>query len=248
MAQFPAFPLWTDAYLADTRHLTTTEHGAYLLLLFEAWRRPGCSLPDDDALLARLTGMTLDAWAAAKPVIMAFWKRDGRSRTWVQRRQKKERDRVAKQSKVQRDKAVKRWEKGEKPDAEAVPQLSRGNASISNIPIPIGVGADAPPIDPRKLIFDSGVRLLAGTGLTERSARGLIAKWCKEHGDGWTREALLSAEGKAQPVAWIEARARTAVASEGDAEAISRATAARYRQMNMPGPEDYARAQREVVV
>jgi hypothetical protein len=43
MAEFPALPLWTDAYLGDTRHLSQSEHGAYLLLLITAWRTPNCS-------------------------------------------------------------------------------------------------------------------------------------------------------------------------------------------------------------
>ena len=53
MAQFPVLPLWTDAYLGDTTHLTTIEHGAYMLLLMVSWRSPDCRLPDDDAMLAR---------------------------------------------------------------------------------------------------------------------------------------------------------------------------------------------------
>lgn len=73
MAEFPALPLWTDAYLADTRHLTTQEHGAYLLLLMEAWRRKDCALPDDDALWARLAGLDMRGWKRIKKTIRAFW-------------------------------------------------------------------------------------------------------------------------------------------------------------------------------
>jgi hypothetical protein len=51
LAEFPALPLFTDAYLGDTTHLSTFEHGAYLLLLIVSWRTPGCCVADDDALL-----------------------------------------------------------------------------------------------------------------------------------------------------------------------------------------------------
>ncbi|WP_313526367.1 YdaU family protein [Shinella sp.] len=73
MAQFPAFPLWTDAYLADTGHLTTIEHGAYLLLLMTMWRAGG-SLPNDDKQLARYVRMTAAQWARIKPTMMPFFR------------------------------------------------------------------------------------------------------------------------------------------------------------------------------
>ena len=123
MADYPALPLWTDAYLADTRHLTTEEHGAYLLLLIEAWRRPGCSLPDDDGLLARLAGLPADRWEQVKPVLMELWKRDGRRKTWTQKRLSKERAFVVKNSKSQSDKAAKRWNKTKNTDAAALPNV-----------------------------------------------------------------------------------------------------------------------------
>jgi hypothetical protein len=44
MAEYPFLPLWTDAYFADTRHLTLEQHGAYLLLIIEAWRRADCCI------------------------------------------------------------------------------------------------------------------------------------------------------------------------------------------------------------
>lgn len=65
MSQAPVYPLFIDAYLADTTHLSTEEHGAYLLLLMAMWRRGG-SVPDDDTDNARMTGLSPRRWAAMK--------------------------------------------------------------------------------------------------------------------------------------------------------------------------------------
>lgn len=73
MAEFPALPLFTDAYLGDTRHLSTIEHGAYLLLLIVAWRSKETCLPDDDAKLAKYVGMTRGQWARISPTIREFF-------------------------------------------------------------------------------------------------------------------------------------------------------------------------------
>lgn len=120
MAEFPYLPLWTDAYLADTRHLSTEEHGAYMLLMMEAWRRPSCALPDDDRLLARLSGLSEDAWQRAKPIVMAFWTFDGRSKEWRQKRLMKEREKTASKTAKSRDAAASRWKKTKKDDAGAM--------------------------------------------------------------------------------------------------------------------------------
>ncbi|WP_375450618.1 DUF1376 domain-containing protein [uncultured Devosia sp.] len=122
MAQFPALPLWTDAYLADTRHLSAEQHGAYLLLLMEAWRRPSCSLPDDDEMLARLACMNTERWAFNRDIVMAFWKLDGRKKEWTQSRLTDERSYVAQKSRSQRDKAASRWKRDKKDDAAAMPE------------------------------------------------------------------------------------------------------------------------------
>jgi len=76
MAEFPALPLFTDAYLADTRHLTAEEHGAYLLLLMCAWRTRGCRLKDDDRTLARLVGVSAARWRKLRPVLADFFTTD----------------------------------------------------------------------------------------------------------------------------------------------------------------------------
>lgn len=131
MAEFPALTLWTDAYLSDTRHLSTVEHGAYLLLLMEAWRRPHCDLPDDDTILARLSGLSAKEWAKIKPVVMAFWTRDGRSKTWSQKRLFQERSKARVRSKSASDNSSKRWNKTKKSDADALPKSCGSDATTA---------------------------------------------------------------------------------------------------------------------
>lgn len=74
-----AMPVFGDAYLADTTHLTTEEHGAYFLLLLAAWRQDDCSLPMDDRKLARITGLSAKKWKSVRDTVLEFWTiEDGR--------------------------------------------------------------------------------------------------------------------------------------------------------------------------
>ncbi len=66
---------WAD-YVADTMHLTTEEHGAYLLLIAAYWRR-GEALPDDDKFLAQVTRMTPKKWSKTKTVVQPFFELSG---------------------------------------------------------------------------------------------------------------------------------------------------------------------------
>ncbi len=93
MAEFPAIPLWTDAFIADTVHLNAAQTGAYLMLLMCAWRTKDCALPDDDAQLARFSRMTKAQWKKNKDVIMAFWEKNDEQK-WIQLRLNDERKSV----------------------------------------------------------------------------------------------------------------------------------------------------------
>lgn len=69
-------PLYVGDYLRDTGHLTTIEHGAYLLLLMQAWTRDG-ALPADDNRLRTLARMSPAEWKASRDTILEFFERDG---------------------------------------------------------------------------------------------------------------------------------------------------------------------------
>lgn len=100
MSQFPSLPLFTDAYIADTAHLTNEEHGAYLRLLMFAWRAPQCRLHDDDVRIARMLGLTAKKWAALKPSVMAFWILE--NGFWTQKRLAREHQFVTRQTETRR--------------------------------------------------------------------------------------------------------------------------------------------------
>lgn len=73
-------PLLVDKYLGDTTHLTTEQHGAYLLLLMTMWKRDG-SLSNSDAQLCAVTRLSPPKWKAMKPVLMEFFEIEGESIT-----------------------------------------------------------------------------------------------------------------------------------------------------------------------
>lgn len=65
-------PMYWGDYFGDTMHLTTEEHGAYLLLLGIYWRRAK-ALPNDDKWLASVTKMTTKKWKMVRPNIIEFF-------------------------------------------------------------------------------------------------------------------------------------------------------------------------------
>lgn len=65
----PFMKFFPADYLADTIGLTTVQHGAYDLLLFQAWICGGV-LPNDDTALRRMAKMAPKAWAATRDVVL----------------------------------------------------------------------------------------------------------------------------------------------------------------------------------
>lgn len=65
-------PLDIPAYVSDTGHLSTLEHGIYFLLIMHYWRIGG--LPDDEKQLARIARVTPAEFRAALPTIEPLFK------------------------------------------------------------------------------------------------------------------------------------------------------------------------------
>lgn len=66
-------PWFIGDYLRDTGHLSTEQHGAYMLLLGAMWISGG-KLPNDDAKLASICRLSLRRWRTHKDTLFEFFR------------------------------------------------------------------------------------------------------------------------------------------------------------------------------
>lgn len=108
-------------YLADTMHLTTEQHGAYVLLIMAAWKNGG-ELLDDDSELQAICRLTSKAWKQHRATLGRFFNiADGK---WTHKRvvieHKKAQELSAKRRNSGANGAAKRWKTDSKPIANAM--------------------------------------------------------------------------------------------------------------------------------
>ena len=65
------FTIELPAHVADTVHLSAEEHGCYMRLLFSYWRSGPPK--DDDRVLARIVGLSVEEWAEVRPMVEPFF-------------------------------------------------------------------------------------------------------------------------------------------------------------------------------
>lgn len=81
MAALPYMQLYVADYLADTMHLSTEEHGAYLLIIFNYWQT---GKPIPKPRLPKIARLSNDRWISAETSLSEFFSEvDGE---WVHER------------------------------------------------------------------------------------------------------------------------------------------------------------------
>lgn len=81
MAALPYMQLYIADYLADTMHLSTEEHGAYLLLMFNYWQT-GRAIPKNR--LAKIARVSSERWGSVEESLSEFFIDNGTE--WVHKR------------------------------------------------------------------------------------------------------------------------------------------------------------------
>jgi uncharacterized protein YdaU (DUF1376 family) len=212
----PWMPLYIADYLGDTQHLSTLEHGAYLLLIMQYWQKEG--LPDDETQLMRIARLTPEEWSNAVASLQALFK-PGWKHPRIDAELQLSDEKFEKRSKAGKSggkaSALARRRAKEAAQEAAIQQSSTNAPTIASSngaakynhphphplikePFPSERAPVAPP-DPDKELFDRGKQVLG-----PRSG-GLIAKLKQAKGGSipLARAAIEQASTKSDPAEYI---------------------------------------------
>lgn len=212
----PWMPLYVADYLGDTQHLSTIEHGAYLLLIFQYWQKEG--LPNDETQLMRIARMSPEEWSNAVATLQALfqpgWKHPRIDAELQETDEKYEKRAKAGKAGGKASALARREAKQAKLEAERQQKLTNASSNASsnaaaklNHPHPHkedSVPSERTPmasLDPEKELFDRGKQVLG------KSAGGLIVKLLRAKGGNiaLTRAAIEQASTKQNPGEYIAA-------------------------------------------
>jgi uncharacterized protein YdaU (DUF1376 family) len=200
MAVAPFMPLYVADYMADTAHLTTVEHGAYLLLIMTYWQR-GEALPDDDKKLSRIVGLQGRNWKRVRAEIEPFF--EVRDSKWMHQRIERQLSVLHSQSRNNslngKKGALARAKKSpSERQASAKRTLSHTDTdTYSSVSKDTGASA---PLDPEKVFWATAI------GYLGEKRRSVVGKWIKQHGRETTASAITQAQinNAVDPVPYIE--------------------------------------------
>lgn len=196
-----------------TANLSLEEEAAYLRIV-NAIHKHDAPVPNNDRVLAGMFRVsTRKARALVEALVNAgkitiedgeIW--NDRARSDLVHRGFVSNSRAesgAKGGRTRAENAAKALKENDQAQANASSRIEENR--IDKNSVSKDTAADAP-IDPAKVAFDAGVKVLTQAGKTASSARAIVGKWRGKHGD----EAVIAALGRAQregavdPVAFCE--------------------------------------------
>jgi uncharacterized protein YdaU (DUF1376 family) len=185
-------PLFIGDYLSATTHLTTLEHGAYLLLMMHAWKNGGF-LPADSERLRVITRVTREDWSTVWSTLGPYFtEQDGKL---IQKRVSAE---IEKWQSIRNQKvaagkasAVVRWGNGEGNERDngdvtdrVTGEVTKGVRKSNPSPSPSPSTSPPPPPKPKsKTSVEKGTRLSRDWTPSDE-----LLLWCAE-----TRPELVDA-------------------------------------------------------
>lgn len=197
-------------YAAATAHLTFVEDAAYHRCL-RRYYQDERALPGDVKDVQRLVGArTREERQAVENVLAEFFhlEEDGFHQDRA--------DREIETYHAKADAARANGTKGGRPSNRrktnpVIPPVQSEKLTTPHSPLTsseANASGAAAPVDPVKILFDDGVKLLTENGCKEQNARSIIAKWRKEQGDEPTQAAIKAAREASvtEPIAWITQR------------------------------------------
>jgi uncharacterized protein YdaU (DUF1376 family) len=219
---------YVSDYIADTMHLSATQHGAYLLLISHYWIHGG--LPTDEAMLQRIARMSAAEWAENRPTLAKFFK-EGWRHSRIEREMEDARAKYEKRANAGRC-GGKASGRSRRSNASTMLPQQRSNAeptttTYNSVANATGVTAPAEPPavtaipDWRERLFRQGLASLRQlTGKPDGAARSLLGRWLRDARDD-ARKVLRAIEDAqeqqvAEPVAWIEAALKGQPAQRAD--------------------------------
>lgn len=209
MAAIPFMPLYVADYMSDAAHLSTLEHGAYLLLIMTYWQR-GEALPNDDKKLARICRVGPREWNRLKPVVSEFFKVscDNWSHSRIDRELANVRDKSLKKRKAGLARA-----KQMHSNSLANAQLTDTDTDTDNT---LAKASDAT-ASSDKQFWDNAKAYIGG-----KSPGALIGRWLKEYTKDEVAKAITAAqiERVVDPVPYVTAvlKRRYTTGKAGDYE------------------------------
>lgn len=177
MAALPYMQLYIADYLADTMHLSTEEHGAYLLLMFNYWQT-GRPIPKNR--LAKIARLSNDRWIAVEASLKEFFNDNGTE--WSQERI--ERDLEAVKTSISQKSAAGKASAQARKAKKSTKDQRNGNGCSTGVNQPLEQNANGNPTN-KDTDTDTDTDLINKT--REREAREPDVE---QHGENSCQEYL----------------------------------------------------------